>query len=421
MWPFTCRNKSVSVTLILLVNDSNSHLVTKSLLSLSSCTWLNRELVIVNSSNLRFTHCLEIRCSKRTSADAMRGAAIGASSGDVCIVLKVGCDYPPNIVELILPCLKHSIAVDFVTDGHKTAYAFFRLTHPDAVTSRVKISDQPCAKQETVQLDFDPSLTEHDTEKLNICCPAGIGDVLWILAKLGRISNAVFWLPEGEQKRAGALCRLAGVRYGYMPGLTTDWVWSKPGSPDLPEKGWVVVQANRHLEAGKKLTDWYKHYPLQYPLLRLNYQSPRCRYVVGFACASNYMGGQLDPKLWAALYTFIERNYAPVIMIGAGSDVDFCREIEAHFKPKLSPMYDQPLEEAMSVLFGAVSTVGVASGLMISAIAYGVPTIVGYPAHLTKMPGSWEPPTSKWSWCLTQDLHDSVVNKDIFKKLCPSE
>ena len=54
--------------------------------------------------------------------------------------------------------------------------------------------------------------------------------------------------------------------------------------------------------------------------------------------------------------------------------------------------------------------VGVASGLLITSIAYGVPSVIAYPKHLDKMPGTWEPFNSLWSHCFTENLPQFIAN-----------
>src|SRR5690349_7981000 len=75
-----------------------------------------------------------------------------------------------------------------------------------------------------------------DDGQLHLLCPAGLGDNLWIVGKFWSVCmerEVVFHLPAAESRRSGDVFRMMGLKYGYMPDLSTEWVWSRPGSPAI--------------------------------------------------------------------------------------------------------------------------------------------------------------------------------------------
>ena len=411
-------------SVILIVTDENCGRITATIERFNDQAWAHRELILVNGS--KFTYGTygfkEVRVSAETAeADAIQ-QGVGAASGEYCVVWKVDFAYTSDCLHRLARRVQSRLLVDLVykndEDEVTVGYAFFRrcahlvgtpnLTRVTVPSGRIYPEPK---KPEPKAPDYEAQGSPHD---LNLMCPAGIGDVLWILSKLAVVAkakdNMVFWLPSGEQHRAGALCRQAGVRYSYLSGLSTTWVWEQPGSPELPESGWIPIQANRHLENGQHLKDWYPQYPICYPKLASCYEHPMrfTDYVIGFMCVATYMGGQLLPSVWADIFHYIEANVAPVLIVGAHADVAFAKEVERFYTPKIEPMYDRPLEEVLAAVRGARGTVGVASGLLISSIAYKTPSIISYPRHLNKMPGTWEPAGSKWDWCFHDRFHEFI-------------
>jgi hypothetical protein len=250
-----------------------------------------------------------------------------------------------------------------------------------------------------------------DEARLHVLCPAGIGDVAWIGAKLFPLArqrgNLTFWLPEPEQQRAGRYLQLLGIEHGYLPRLTTRWVWGQPGQPALPTTGCVAVQANRHLESGQRIERWYHNLPIELPRPRLPLRdSTRFEFCLLFPGSRHYMGGNLGVGQWLRIARWLHCHIAPVRLIGAGADIEFVREIAGHYGGR-GHLFDRPLEE---VLAAAVSVccrvfVGVASGPLIAATYLGARCFYGYPGHLvSKMPGTFEPPEATYGSCLLQEL-----------------
>lgn len=252
-------------------------------------------------------------------------------------------------------------------------------------------------------------------DRTNILCPSGIGDLYWIVSKFwDSADNAIFWFPGEENRRAGPLADILGVDYGYLPGLTTDFVWSQPGSDPIDGRNTLVVQANRHLESGKHIRDWYPELELHYPAIIVGYTPPSIGdYICVFTCSHHYMGGQLHPTVWANMIKcLIQSTGKKVVLIGAGSDVPFCREIETTYQQNGTciGVYDRPLTEVMAWIKGSDGLIGVASGFSIISTCIGVPTITGYPRHLDKLPGTFEPEAATHDWVFLDQLPEYIFN-----------
>ena len=346
--------------------------------------------------------------------------AVAKTTGEYCFVWKPGFAYKPDAIRVHAAASNYREVVVLCQGDEQIAYSFARRNVLKIETDQLGrryidsghsgFRNKPWSPPELTV----PTLDGFGKEgALNLLCPAGIGDILWILSKFGKLAkerDIVFWLPAGEQNRAGGLCRMAGLQYGYLPTLTTSWVWGQPGSPALPKEGWAAVQANRHLESGNILERWYPDLPLAYPKLAISYFQKQPEYVVGFMCLATYMGGQLTPEDWGNIFQYIQDHVAPVQIVGAGGDVDFAKKVSKFYRSPLAPLYDRPLEEVISVVLKARAVVGVASGLLITSIAYGVPSVIAYPKHLDKMPGTWEPFNSLWSHCFTENLPQFIAN-----------
>jgi hypothetical protein len=255
-------------------------------------------------------------------------------------------------------------------------------------------------------------------DSINVLCPAGIGDLYWIYSKLHVLKDgAIFWFPGEENRRAGQLADILGIRYGYLPGLTTDFVWSQPGNDTFGNRQTIIVQANRHLESGKPLHDWYPEIHTHYPQVSSGFIPPAKKdsYVCVFTCSKNYMGGQLHSTVWANMIKcIIHSTGSKVALIGAGSDVELLREIKGtyhSFNDHVIEVYDRPLTEVFGWIQHSRAFIGVASGLSIIATSsLGVPVITGYPRHLDKLPGTFEPETSAHDWVFLDQLPDYIFN-----------
>ena len=249
-----------------------------------------------------------------------------------------------------------------------------------------------------------------DNAQLHILCPAGVGDNLWILSKFWSVvqhRQVTFWLPAAEQQRSADVFRMAGLTSKYSADFSTEWVWSRPGEPPIPETGAKFsVQPNRHLEHGHRIEKWYAELPFENPAKFLNWSSGigykqivgSCKYVIVFFSHQQYMedGGNLHAGAWARICRRIERDIAPVLIIGAGKDVDFIGKVLQQFDNTLDPVLNRPLEDIAALIEGSEMVVGAHAGPLILSTYMNKRTFHFYPRWLKPMPGTWEHPDNIW-------------------------
>ncbi len=258
---------------------------------------------------------------------------------------------------------------------------------------------------------------------LHLLCPGGLGDLYWILHKWYGVAKerpVTFWFPKSEQQRAGELCFLLGLKHGYMPNLLTSWVWNQPGDPALPPRekgGWLAVHANRHLESGKPLEDWYPDLPLQRPPLEDH--TPRDdpdfhgkEFVLAHLCHRGYMQGNLHPEEWGRLLNRVHREIAPVRLVGRKADLEFAAHVMQHYCSFRTHLFDRSLAELLAAAKNAKAFIGVAGGPGIIA-SHFCPTLMGYPDWLWLMPGAWEAPGCKVRSVILTQLPGAVAAGDL--------
>lgn len=260
--------------------------------------------------------------------------------------------------------------------------------------------------------------------QLHICTCAGIGDLLWTWAKWWKVAEdrgLMLWFPDDEPHRAGPLAQMLGVKYSYMPRLTTDDVWKYQddyGDPEIPDSGGVlVVSPNRCLEAGKRIERWYPDLPFKNPAeiirertLASSYklEAGNPKYVIVSIGERGYMGGQMMPGQWARTLQVIEETVAPVLLIASERSSEFVRSVLKLFDPILEPAFNVPLAELSPVIDRAQAVVGTASGITILSTYLGKPTLHCYPRWLRAMPGTWAQDGAVEDACFVDDAENAV-------------
>lgn len=247
---------------------------------------------------------------------------------------------------------------------------------------------------------------------VHVLAPAGLGDFHWIWTKLAgwaRGRRVRFWVAAGDGRRplrGAEYARLCGADAVDDPLLTTAAVWAHGGSPLLPPRGVVAVQANRHLEAGRGLESWYPELPAKprYEVAVPSWAERRAAALLAglpaavaalFPGGADYMGGQQPPEEWARLARAVLATWprAGLALVGAGRDLPHTARLAALLPPKRRAcVFDQPVAVLVAVLRRCRALIGVAGGPGIIGTAFGLPAALYYPAHLAALPGTWEPP-----------------------------
>lgn len=197
------------------------------------------------------------------------------------------------------------------------------------------------------------------------------------------------------------------IGYGHVPVHLSS----------LTAGGVISVQANRHLEHGHRIEKWYPEWegrnPVQFMECGAQIFAER-KYVVGFMSQIGYMehGGNLKPAQWARIWKQVERDVAPVLLIGADKDVAFAEEVMKYWTPCLQPVFNAPYDQVAAILSAAEMVVGVASGPLILATYMGIPTMHAYPRWLAPMVGTWELADATWGACFLDQI-ENVVREGI--------
>jgi hypothetical protein len=285
-----------------------------------------------------------------------------------------------------------------------------------------------------------------DQGQLHFLCAPGIGDFMWVYAKLWKLCetrDVTFWFQDDQYKRVKQYTDLMGLKTGFCM-VDIHEMLSFPGEwteEELKDGGVFYLHANRHIEAGKRIEDWMPWLPIKNPAPTIHGRwrgetphdwkiySDECdyskmvqHYIVMHMGHYDYAGHNWPPRLWAkAMKTIQEEFGIPVMPIGAWWDEKFCDAACELVTPKKLPCMNMPWEYAINMMVHAKAFIGVDSGSAITAKYLGVPTLQAYPSWLvnpeptknnpegTHMPGSWEldaHPLS--SWCLL----DEILDKD---------
>ena len=264
--------------------------------------------------------------------------------------------------------------------------------------------------------------------RIHVLTAAGIGDFGGVYCKWWSVCKSrdvIFWFPAREQGgRASALAEMYGVKYGMLDGLSTEFVWqyvdeygSNNGEPAIPASGAVlVVQPNRHWEAGHRLVNWYPDLSWRNPTPPIRattygHETGMSPYVVVFVSRHGYMekGGNLLPGQWARIMREIEANIAPVMVLAAGEDIELANDIFEIFSPTLPPLLNVPTANVLAYVKHSLGLFGAHSGIPMLAAWMGRPVLQGYPRWLAPMPGTWEDEACVHSaHCFLDELPDAV-------------
>lgn len=305
-------------------------------------------------------------------------------------------------------------------------------------------------------------LPHADTSKgqIHLYVPSGIGDVAWIWARYWYLSEVmgkdVTWhFPDDAIKRVAPYAELVGLK--FAPHCAPDYAGGKymfdpidirrllefPGElqpEDVEDGGQFYVHANIHLETGQPLhsgvprwqsgnqREWHPWLPYRNPCPPLSIihdgerppqtsenegiwqYADRSRakpYVALHMASETYCEGNYFPKIWAKAIEWIERNVAPVRLIGAKWDEGMIQNVSKFYTPRQPVATGQTLATVLSIIANAKAVIGVDSGLTIMATYMGVPALRAYPRWLHLMPGNWESDAHPHTtWCFMDDLMD---------------
>lgn len=226
---------------------------------------------------------------------------------------------------------------------------------------------------------------------------AGIGDFLWLAMKLintGERFNII--MPDTAPQRGHQLAELLPDlinKITYQSG----WSYNKirhlnaqrhHGTWDKIKGDTFVLEANSHLEAGRRIERFLPDLPTTY---RLPYPSNPCNYpsdliaIYTSAYSNARHWGMWGADQWNELLDRLSKQY---ILIGAPYDVG----IDLSHRTDVVSSVGEPLPVVVEILKRSKYFVGFPSGLSILAETIGTPNFMHYPEHLAKMVNAWADP-----------------------------
>src|SRR5919108_2719744 len=114
--------------------------------------------------------------------------------------------------------------------------------------------------------------------KRNLVCPAGIGDVAWVISKLSTVRDEIgsIYIVDGKPRRTVPFVKLAGFESDYWPIGYNDIQGFEQlhGLRHFQEPTWervrqvvagtICLEVNEHLECGKRIEDWLPDLPTDF-------------------------------------------------------------------------------------------------------------------------------------------------------------
>jgi FkbM family methyltransferase len=274
---------------------------------------------------------------------------------------------------------------------------------------------------------------------LRVAVPAGIGDSVWALMKIPALLRA-----SGAEKAHVALCGgpphragefvarfdfVASVEYSQWECIEADrytregvYNWAPSGTGWHHEFDWML-QANRHLESGRRLESWLPEYETEWQIadryfftgkelrqarLLEEELGPFCVFYLGPEAGNTTFGhnrGPLwKPEDWGRLATYCRWLGLHVVVVGAEYDRSY---FERHSAQHIGACYDAigkwPVAQTFAVIQRARFVIGYQSGIAIFSVYLGIPTACfwrpqgdsldpeGYVSFSEQMASAWVP------------------------------
>lgn len=272
-----------------------------------------------------------------------------------------------------------------------------------------------------------------DNGEIHILTCSGIGDFAWVWAKLSGLRHVFpgrklcFHFPDDPSRRVRQYTDLLDIESSFL-SLDIREILSYPGEftqEDYAEGGLFYVHANRHLENGKRIEEWHPWLPLRNPIrsqMGSWEEFERKDYVTVHMCMASYVEQNWLPRAWGKMLEEIEKNFAPVKVVGALWDTDFAKRVFDFYTPSIPPVLDRTLQCSLANIGHAKAHIGLDSGLTILAKYMGVPALQAFPRWLrndkpdeahpngTWMPGSYDFDFhEKSEWCYVDELRESIA------------
>ncbi len=251
---------------------------------------------------------------------------------------------------------------------------------------------------------------------IKVC--AGIGDNIWILQKLVNAGEKfIFEIASDKPQRGKQIFDLLPSlveEAEYSPYFTSLHPMNQDANEyykkwsDVPE-GQICLSANVWLEQGKRIEDYLPDLETSYklPFVTKEYAKTAKKdmpkgdtkyigiYTSSYSSARNW--GFWDEQNWCQLISLLgehNSNYK-FVLIGADFDTDLNSnliQMLTALKIPFQTVIGQNLGYVVEVMKRLDYFVAFPSGLPIMSTMLKVPTLMFYPAHLSKMQYAWADP-----------------------------
>lgn len=250
----------------------------------------------------------------------------------------------------------------------------------------------------------------------SMCVPSGIGDLSWMYSKLKHIEPFKWLVADGWPARSVPFLKLLpGVRdadYGrfdYSDIVAFESAMHLGPTPTLKQleafKGDnIFLEANRHLEMGKPLSQWLPELPTDYhyEVVIPETEIERARKLIrglktpiwGISAAS-YRGAEawttwgVEPWI-NFLDRWLEYAGGSVLLLGGNwDDLTFALSSERGYTDLVGKT---SVPMALQIVKEIDGYIGFSSGLGIVRTVFGKPTMMMWPNHQVELSRSWADP-----------------------------
>lgn len=258
-----------------------------------------------------------------------------------------------------------------------------------------------------------PPTQEPDFRTIKTC--AGIGDSIWLFMKLINAGEKFHWqLPDGQPQRGKQIFDLmpqltASCEYVEGLGYTVIKAMNAgtAGWESIFERGFYL-EANSHLEAGKRIEDFLPDLPTSYKLdcvtseedkkAAQSHMSSQIMQHIGIYCSAYSNArhwGQWREGEWSEFIHMLHRDrpLTKFILFGADYDMDLTSKIQARMRgiPHIT-LISRPLGEVVETMKLLDYFIGFPSGLSILNETLHKRGIMFYPQHLVPLMNTWAHP-----------------------------
>lgn len=248
---------------------------------------------------------------------------------------------------------------------------------------------------------------------LKIVVPSGIGDFSWMWSKLIHVRDQIDEIKvlNGWPHRTVPFVEMCGVTSSYVDLsyeqiLMDERVNGEKTWQELVDsgRGMLLLEANKHLEAGNPLSNWMPdlptnfHYPLEVPqwcvdrVDKIISELPN-KPLVGISCAS-YRGSEAwqtwGMDEWEVLLSLlIKEGFQPVMLGGFWDDLTSNLASKLELPDLVGKTNTAQMVEVQRRLFGYI---GFSSGLGVIRTVVNKGCMMLWPEFQEKLSTPWAPP-----------------------------